>query len=263
MIDLHTHVLPGIDDGPPTLEASLELARAAVRAGTTTMVATPHVDGEWTGNDSRSIAAGVTRLRDELRAAAIDLDVRTGAEIAVTRLAELDGDEITRLSLGGAGWVLAECPLSPSAFGFETILLTVAARGHRILLAHPERSPTLQRDPELLRRLVDAGMATSITAGAVVGRFGSTVRKFALWMLEHDLVHSVASDTHSARRRPPGITDALDDVEGDLPGVVDRIAWMTETVPAAILAGEAIPRPPSPPPRRAHGLAARWRAWRS
>ena len=258
MIDLHAHVLPGIDDGPPTLDESLELARRAVADGTATMVATPHVTWDLPGNTSARIAAAVTALQDELDRAAIGLRLATGGELAITRAYELDDDELAALRLGGGPWLLAECPLSPSAPGFDAALNALAGRGHRIVLAHPERCPALHRDPALLRRLVEAGMLTAVTAGALLGRFGKDVRRFALWMFEHDLVHSVASDAHDAVRRPPGIREGLAAADAELPGVAERAEWLTLSVPAAILAGNPIPEAPGPvPARRRRGLLRR------
>ena len=259
MIDLHTHVLPGIDDGPATVEESIELARAAQAEGATTLVATPHVTWDLPDNDARRIAAAVEALEAELHAAGVTMEIRTGGELAITRAHELGEAELRGLRLGGGEWLLVESPLSSVATGFDTALHSIAARGHRIVLAHPERSPLLQRDPELLRRLVDSGMLTSLTAGALLGRFGSTVKRFALWMLESDLVHNVASDAHDARRRPPGLREALAAADAELPGVAERAEWLTLSVPAAILDGDPIPEAPGPvpAPRRRRGLLRR------
>jgi protein-tyrosine phosphatase len=258
VIDLHTHVLPGIDDGPPTVEGSIDLARAAAADGATTLVATPHVTWDLPDNDAARIAAAVEALQGELERAGVALTLRTGGELAITRAYELSEDELRGLRLGGGEWLLAECPLSAAAVGFDTALRAVAGRGHRIVLAHPERSPALHRDPELLRRLVADGMVTSITAGALVGRFGSTVRDFAFWMFEEDLVHNVASDAHDARRRPPGLRGALLAADAELPGVAERAEWLTLSVPRAILDGGRIPDAPGPvPARRRRGLFRR------
>ena len=250
MIDLHTHVLPGIDDGPATVEGSIELARAAAADGATTLVATPHVAWDYPENDAARIAAAVDELGARLAQEGVDIRIRTGGELAVTRAYELANDELSALRLGGGEWLLAECPLSSAAAGFDNALFAVAARGHRIVLAHPERSPLLHKDTELLRRLVGSGMLTSITAGSLLGQFGSTVKRFSLWMLEEDLVHNVASDAHDARRRPPGLKEALAAAEAELPGVAARADWMTRAVPRAVLDGGAIPQAPGPAPAR-------------
>ena len=257
MIDLHTHVLPGIDDGPGTVEESIALARAAVAEGTTTLVATPHVTWDLPANDAGRIAAAVAALEAELARAGVDVALRTGAEVAITRAHELGDEELRGLRLGGGEWLLVESPLSVVAAGFDTAVYALAARGHRIVLAHPERSPLLHKDPELLRRFVADGMLTSVTAGALLGRFGSTVKRFALWMLEEDLVHDLASDAHDAERRPPGIHDAIAAADQELPGVAERAAWLTLSVPGAILDGGPIPDPPAPPPRRRRRLLRR------
>ena len=257
MIDLHTHVLPGIDDGPATVEESVELARVAVADGITTLVATPHVSWDYPANDAAGIAAAVASLEAELARAGVDVVLRAGAEVAVTRAHELGSAELAALRLGGGEWLLAEAPLGAGAVGFDAALHAVAAGGHRIVLAHPERSPLFHSDPELLRRLVGEGVLTSVTASAFAGRFGSTVKRFAHWMLEEDLVHNLASDAHDARRRPPGLREGLHAADADLPGARERADWMTVSVPRAILAGDPIPDPPAPAPRRRRRLFRR------
>lgn len=259
MIDLHTHVLPGIDDGPAAVEGSIELARAALAQGTTTLVATPHVTWDLPGNDAARIAAGIAALEAELQRANVDVALRAGGELAVTRAHELPDEELRALRLGGGDWLLVECPLGTAAPGLEGSLHALVARGHRIVLAHPERSPAFQRDPAMLRRLVGDGMVSSITAGSLLGAFGSTVKRFTLSLLEEDLVHNLTSDAHDAVRRPPAIGDALAAAEAELSGVGERAEWLTLSVPRAILDGGPIPEPPAPPPvhRRRRGLLRR------
>jgi protein-tyrosine phosphatase len=257
VIDLHTHVLPGIDDGAATMEASIEMARAAAAEGVTTMVATPHVSWEYPANDAPRIAAAVAALERELERAGVAVSLRTGGEIAVTRAQELSAAELRALRLGAGEWLLAEAPLGASAIGFESALFALAGGEHRIVLAHPERSPLFHSDRDLLKRLVASGMLTSVTASAFAGRFGSTVKRFALWMLEEDLVHNLASDAHDVRGRPPGMRAGLAAAEAELPGTSERAEWLTVSVPDAILAGNAIPDPPSPPPRRRRGFLRR------
>jgi protein-tyrosine phosphatase len=250
VIDLHSHVLPGVDDGAPTVEASLEMARAAVAAGTTELVATPHVTFDIP-TSSQTVRDGVAALQPQLDAAGIELRLHTGGELGIARATDLDDAELAALRLGGGEWLLAECPLSSaSAAGFEQLLHHLQARGHRILLGHPERSPALQRDPERLRRLVDAGMLASITAGSLTGRFGGTVQRFTHDIVEAGLVHNVASDAHDAVRRPPGMRAAIEEADADLPGLAGEADWLTVDVPAAILRGGPVPRRPGEPPRR-------------
>jgi protein-tyrosine phosphatase len=250
LIDLHCHVLPGIDDGPASLDDSLALVRAAAAAGTSTIVATPHVSWDMP-NEAGTIAQLVDELNARLEREQIDVRVRRGAEVAITRAVDLSDAELNALSLGGGPWVLVEPPFSPLVAGLESLLEGLQAQGHKIVIAHPERCPAFHRDPDALVRLVETGMLTSITAGALSGRFGRDVRRFARTLVQEGLAHNVASDAHDAVSRPPGIAEDLRRA-----GYDGLAHWVAQDVPAAILAGEAIPPRPSLPqlPR------ARW--WR-
>ncbi len=254
MIDLHTHVLPGIDDGPETIEGSLALARAAVASGTRVMVATPHVNWHH-ANDAATIARVTAELNERLRQERIALEIRTGGEIAMTRAGEIEQDELVRLRLGGGPWVLLEPPFTPIVTGLEGVVATLQSAGHRVVLAHPERCPALHREPAMLESLVSSGVLTSITAGSLVGRFGGEVRRFARRLLEQGLVHNVASDAHDAIKRPPGMAAELADS-----GFGSLADWLTRAVPAAILSGEEIPSRPEPVAvRQRRPQRIRWR----
>ncbi|MGO9488298.1 MAG: tyrosine-protein phosphatase [Solirubrobacteraceae bacterium] len=257
MIDLHSHVLAGIDDGPATVEGSLAILRAAEAAGITTIVATPHVSSRYM-NDSAGIAAAAAALADALPEQAPAVRLRLGAEIAVTRIAELDSEELSALRLGEGPWLLIEPPFSTVVRGLETTVAELHRREHRVLLAHPERSPALQRDPSLLEALVDAGVLTSLTSGSLVGQFGGDVRRFAMRLLEAGLVHNVASDAHDAERRPPSIAAEL-----RAAGLGELEDWLTRQVPAAILDGGEIPRRPAGASAPARGRRWSWRGRRS
>ncbi len=239
MIDLHCHVLPGIDDGPETIEGSLSLARAAVTAGIGTLVATPHVNSR-TPNDAATIARLVDELNARLSAEGVQLDVLPGAEIAISQLAEIAPDELARLGLGGGRWLLVEPPFTPVAVALEGMVLGLLREGHKVVLAHPERCPALRRDPPTIRSLADAGVLMSITAGSLAGRFGGEVRRFALELAREGLVHNVTSDAHDSVDRPPGLAQEMEQA-----GLQPLADWLTRAVPAAILGGEEIPPRPA------------------
>lgn len=239
MIDLHCHILPGIDDGPRAIEGSLMLARAAESAGIETVVATPHVSLEYP-NDAGTIAQLVTDLSTRLAAEGLTLELRSGAELAMTIVNDIEPPELTMLSLGRGPWLLVECPFTSLATGVDILLLRLQSQGHRIVLAHPERSPFFHRDPELLGSLVRTGILTSITASSLVGRFGAQVQRFALRLAHEELIHNVASDAHDHESRPPGIRAEL-----ERSGLHPLADWLTQAVPAAILAGDDIPARPA------------------
>ena len=218
MIDLHSHILPGVDDGPPTMEGSLELARAAVAAGTRTILATPAHQRrrrDRPGADRRGHRASCARRSPT---PAIPLEVLPGGEIAIWRLIDLDDDTLRALALGGGPYLLVESPFSPVVGDFEPMVLDLHARGHRVLLAHPERCPAFQRDPARLERLVDAGALVQVTAGSMAGGFGSTVRRFTAALLREGLAHVVASDAHDHVKRPPGLQAGFPALERDAAG---------------------------------------------
>jgi len=254
LIDLHSHVLSGIDDGPPTIEGSVEIARAAAAAGTRKLVATPHVSWRYP-NDAETIAPLVAQLNERLGAEQVDLEVLTGAEIAMTRISALEPGQLSGLGLGGGSWLLIEPPFTPVATGLDGIVYDLLHHGNRVLLAHPERCPALHRDREMLHSLLDAGVLTSITAGSLVGRFGGEVRRFALELAREGLIHNVASDAHDNERRPPGL-----EAELERSGLGPLTEWLTEAVPTAILDGGKIPpRPEVPLPGIEGGRRSPWR----
>jgi protein-tyrosine phosphatase len=254
VIDLHTHVLPGIDDGPETIEGSVALVRAAAASGTRVMVATPHVN--WHHHNDATIIARLTgQLNERLSLEGIGVEILAGAEIAMTRAEEIKPDELERLRIGGGPWILLEPPFTPIVTGLDGVVMTLQSAGHRVLLAHPERCPALHREPQMVESLVRNGVLTSVTAGSLVGRFGSEVRRFARRLLDQGLVHNVASDAHDAVKRPPGMAAELADA-----GYGSLADWLTRAVPAAILSGEEIPARPEPAVvREVSRRRVRWR----
>ena len=258
MIDLHCHLLPGLDDGPKTIEESMALARAAVAAGTTTIVATPHVSEQYP-NDSDSIATALATVRERLEAEGIPLQVKAGAEIAMTVAVELDPDELRRLRIGDGPWLLIETPYSPAVDAFPLLINRIREAGHQVILAHPERCHGLRRAPEVLYLLRDRGVLSSVTAGSLTGRFGRHVQRFAVAMADEGLIHNVASDAHDCKRRPPDLGPLI-----ELAGLTEHRALLCETSPQAIIDGTELPPFPlallgKTAPRGARGLWQRLR----
>lgn len=252
MIDLHCHLLPGVDDGPADDEQALALAREQVAAGVSRAAATPHVGWSWPLTPSE-LPERLAALRALLAAERVPLEVVAGGELQATFALDLSDEQLAVLALGGGPYLLLEAPMTSVAVGLDRIVFALQARGHRVLLAHPERCPGLQRDPELLARLVGAGALTQVTAGALSGRFGGTVRRFALELVGNGLVHTVASDAHDLGGRPPGMREEL-----RAAGLEAYLDWWCCETPAAVLDGGPLPEPPSPwPPTPARGARRR------
>jgi protein-tyrosine phosphatase len=255
MIDLHCHVLPGVDDGPATVERAVALARRAEADGIATIAATPHVDASYPAVGSGRIRAEVRALQERLDAAGVSIRLLTGGEVSATRAVETGDAELRALSLGGSGWLLLECPLSPTlAPGFTAVARSVARRGHRILLAHPERSPLFLRSPQLLDELVGEGMLAQLTAGSLTGRYGRPARALALDLIARGTAHVVASDGHG-EHRPATIARELR--EAGVDPALGR--WLTVGVPDALLAGRPLPDRPAPARAPRAGALARLR----
>jgi protein-tyrosine phosphatase len=236
------------------MDEAIALARAFVEAGTETVAVTPHVSWDHPHVTAVRIAAGVDELRAALAAADVPLEIMPGAEIALSRAGDLDDDALGALHLGDGPWLLVEPPFSPSLAGIEAVIDSLLLAGRRLLLAHPERSPSLAKDPERMRPYVDAGMICQVTAGSLTGNFGRTVQKAARQMVDTGLAHVLASDAHDTVRRPPGMRAAADALQD--PELAD---WLTRAVPAAVAAGTPIPpRPEREAPRRG-GLLTRLR----
>jgi protein-tyrosine phosphatase len=232
VIDLHAHILPGIDDGPPTTEAALEMARTAVAAGTRAIATTCHV-GYHMDVAPEQIVHGRETLAARLAYEGVDLELLAGGEIAHDRLPDLDDDVLRTLTLGGGSYVLLECPFAPVGDGLEPLVDDLQERGFDVLLAHPERSASFQRDPDLLAALVDRGALAQVTVGSLTGHFGRVPQRVAELLVREGLVHVLASDAHDTAHRAPVL-----DVGGILSA--EQLEQMTSVVPAAIVAGQPV-----------------------
>lgn len=256
MIDLHAHPLPGVDDGPATLDEALALARATVAAGVEILCATPHIEHRLMV-DPFEVAERTAALQAELDSEGIALHLAAAGELAPPRAAELSDAELRAVAFRDSDWLLLECPLQPVDLSLEPVAVELMDRGFRIVLAHPERSPLFLREPGRLLPLVERGAVCSVTASALTGRFGSPSRGLALKLVEDGLAHDIASDAHDAERRPPGMREPLEAAETQLRGLGALVSWLTAEVPGAILAGED--PPPRPDVKLRRGGRARFR----
>lgn len=239
VIDLHCHILPRVDDGAGSLEESLEMAAAAFADGTRVIAATPHVRDDWpTG--AATMEGLVAEVRAVLAEAGVPLELLPGAELAFDRVERLDGAELARFGLGGnPRCLLIEPPYVEWPLVFDRVVQDLAARGFVPVVAHPERNPEIQAEPERLRPLVLGGALVQVTAASVDGRLGRRARTVAFELLDRGLAHIVASDAHSAGGRGVGLSAAAEAI-GD-----EQLArWVTEDVPRAIVSGLPVPARP-------------------
>jgi protein-tyrosine phosphatase len=245
VIDLHSHILPGLDDGVESLSAAVEVARAAVRDGITVIAATPHVRDDYpTSADEMERALEETRAA--LAAEGVPLELLAGGEIALDRLALLEEDELHRFALGGSKHaLLLEFPYFGWPLGLEQTVFELRVRGWRPVLAHPERNGEVQASPDRLAHLVEAGALIQVTAASLDGRLGRATRTTALRLLERGHAHLIGSDAHAPSLREVGLSAAAAAV-GDQ--VLAR--WLTLEVPRAIVEDAPIVARPSGGTRR-------------
>lgn len=208
MIDLHCHILPGIDDGPSTLAESIEMCRIAAADGIKTIVATPHFrPGTY---DCDDVGKHTAALQKEILSRGIDLTILAGADVSVTPELVYHVEEDRRLTINGTGrYVLAELPHEVVPLGWERFLLSLRVKGITPILTHPERGRWFLNHPEALVSFVLAGGLVQITAMSVTGSVGYDVREYCNFLLRRNLVHVIASDAHSADKRSPVLSGAV------------------------------------------------------
>lgn len=206
-VDLHVHLLPGVDDGPPDLDATLELAGLEVADGIVTATATPHVASV----DVAEIPARVAEVNAALRDAGIPLTVEGGGELAARGASRLSAEELETIAHGppGARWILLEAPLDGAVGILHRAADLLRAAGYGIVIAHPERCHALfDGDMRGLRRELELGSLAQVSSSSVLGLHGIRARRNALRMLAGGHAGLMASDAHG-RRRPPSLTAAL------------------------------------------------------
>lgn len=210
MFDLHSHFLPGIDDGPGTLSDTLDILRAAVADGIEGMVATPHrkdVTEKLSIEALRFLFEDVTLAAHR---ASIHIDLHLGMENHLSADLPQQLDDGFALTMGSTSYILVEIPFLQYPDYIDDTVRALKVRGLTPIIAHPERQEEIQRRPNLLRDLIDIGVVSQITAGSVLGDFGLEAKFAAKKLAENGLVHLIATDTHSPRGwRIPNLTSAL------------------------------------------------------
>ncbi len=203
MIDLHTHILPGLDHGPGDWDEALEMCRIAVADGITTIAATPHVS-EVFPNSSQRIEAAAVELRLRLGDAGIPLTVVVGGDYHIRP--DLSPQNV--LTLGGNGrYFLLEFPYQVLPLRADAFVKTLIGRGLLPIVTHPERTASLQRDWRRLEPLVKAGAFVQLTAGSLLGEFGPAATAASNRFLKKGWVHLLASDAHWAHERSPRLAE--------------------------------------------------------
>jgi len=248
MVDIHCHVLPGLDDGSPDLETSIAMCQSAVEDGVTHVVGTPHCSDEyefsWEVNQQR---------RDELQSA-----VGKTPQLLLGCDFHLNDINMELLKVAAAPFLIAQknhLLVENSNYSLppmmEQMFYNMVCRGIIPVLTHPERNPLWQRKTDLLAKVAQQDCVVQITAGSFTGRFGKNPQKYAMQWLKEGLVHVVASDAHNTTSRPLKLKDAFNVVANEMGAETADLLF--EHNPRAIIEGKQTYRP-APPKKRKWGF---------
>ena len=249
MIDLHCHIIPGVDDGPVSIQESIDMAKQAVADGIQTLVATPHSFNGIYLNPFQVVEDNVNRLRKTFQQNRININLCTGSEVRIcTGLKQkVITKEVATINNNGR-YVLVEFPLHVMPPGSREELFQLKLNDITPILAHPERNPIFQHQPELLSDLISMGCLIQITAMSITGRFGQEAMECAHMLLKNRLSHVIATDAHSPDSRPPILSPAVE-ASARILGNLKEARAMVNDRPKAILAGEPV-KAPEPKPLR-------------
>ena len=261
MIDLHSHILPRLDDGPQDLSESLEMAIRYVKAGYSRVAATPHwVTGSVWQPSAQQVLKWVKGFHQALIKQDIDLLVVPGMEIAMTSgiSSLLKSGELLALNNGGS--VLVEPPFQQLPMGWEQIFFEIMAEGRQVILAHPERCAQLTKEPDILKEMMDMGVGIQINWKSVMGIYGQSTQEKAWWFLEKGMAHCLATDGHRPDDiRPIALVQARRGLSQRLGEDASRMLMIDN--PQLIWNGEAPKRIPELKRTTTRKKGKRWFKW--
>jgi len=246
MIDLHCHILPGVDDGAETLEEALEMARIAKNDGIKTIVATPHLfRGVGAEIDMAFIKEKRKFFNQVLEQNGVAVEIRPGAEVHIVHnLIDKISANRNDLVINESAYMFVEFPRDHVYSGVQNLFFELLSAGIVPIIAHPERNDVFAQKPELLYDLVRMGALAQANRGSFLGVYGRTAAAAAGRLLECNLVHFIASDSHNTDFLPPILSDAVERI-GPLIGSKNARALVSDNA-RAVLEDREIPYLPSP-----------------
>lgn len=221
MIDIHSHILPDIDDGASDLDQAILMARQAVEQGIQAVIATPHHENGRFTNDTSFVEKQVISFQKELDQRNIPLRIHAGQEIRVYR-GLVDDVEAKRTStLVGSNYILLEFPSDRISSGIHDFLYELQLMGIVPIIAHPERNREIAENPTRLLELVELGALTQVTAHSLLGLFGKSIQKLSFDLCRNHLAHFISSDAHNTTNRGFALAEGYEALRAELgPSVV-------------------------------------------
>lgn len=210
MIDIHCHILPGVDDGPSTIEESIEMAKEAVAEGISIIIATPHHHNNQYINTKENIIHHVNYLNSVLKKENIPLEILPGQENRIFGELIDDFQKGEILTLTNSNYLFIEFPTASVPKYSDRLLYDIQIEGLTPIIVHPERNKEIIENPSVLYNLVKNGALTQLTAASLAGYFGKNIQKFSRKLIENNLTHFVASDAHNVYNRTFKLNEAYE-----------------------------------------------------
>ncbi|WP_020008249.1 tyrosine-protein phosphatase [Salinicoccus albus] len=232
MIDIHNHLLIGVDDGPQSEQEAIDLLKQAKNNGITDIITTPHHYGGDYVNPKSKIMANMDKLTDIIEQHQLDINVYPGQEIRINGDLVKELETGVNLSLNQTKYVLIEFSFTEVANYTERLFFDLQMQGYMPVIAHPERIRPITKDPNQLYHLVEKGAIAQITAGSVAGALGEGLQQQSLEMIRHNHIHFVGSDAHHATMRPFMLKEAYEVIERELG--TDYVAYLQKNAEAIL-----------------------------
>ena len=239
MIDIHAHILPGLDDGAKTIEESLEMCRIAEKDGITQIVATPHVlNGIYT-NSAEVIIEEVDKINKVLKKHKINIMVFPGADVHITPdiAQQVEDGQVLTLN-ANKKYILLEMPVQIVPPELDSLIFDLQIQGITSIISHPERNQQVQQHPDVLSGFMRKGVLMQLTAMSLTGDFGPDAEACSKKLLVNGLAHIIASDAHSPDKRPPVLSNAIKIAQRIIGE--KRAMAMVSAIPKIIINGESI-----------------------
>ena len=243
MIDLHAHILPGLDDGPAEMSESIQMCRMAYKDGVRSIVATPHMNDGMYNITASQMREKASQITDALAQDGVTMNILPGGDISLTpeTLGKLQSGEISTVAENGV-YVMLELPNDVVPVKLHETIFEIQSAGYIPIISHIERYSSVQTNISNMEKMVEWGVVTQLTAASIIGEFGKAAKECSMELIKCRLGHVVASDMHGVKKRPPGqMLRARRLIETILSG--SEVEMMFDVWPEAIIKGELFDAP--------------------
>lgn len=209
MIDIHSHILPGVDDGSKDMDMSVKMAKTYMENKIKKVIATPHYIEGIENNSLEDNKIILEALKNRLKEEEIDLEVFLGHEVMMSLDILKDLGENNIATLNGSRYILIELPMFDIPLYTEAMIYELLIKGYQPIIAHPERNRMIVENPNLLFKLIEEGALAQLNLGSIEGKFGRKIAETGQLLLKHNMIHFVATDAHRSNVRTPAVENSL------------------------------------------------------